>query len=358
MSTTGNSSTVARGGQRRAGPRQGDRLGTGRGRKVQPAPPGPGRLRRPAGSPVQDYGTELPIDPRIEERRAEVRREQRRWRRRALVALAALTALLVGGLIVLHSSLVGVRRVLVSGRSEVSRSELLGDAGIRVHEPLVDVSVTRAQQRLEALAWVDTARVVREWPTTLRVVLTVRRPVAQLLRGASSRGPVALVDSSGRVVAESSSVRPGLPLLVGVGPPVPLGDWLAGSAGAGRHPAEAPGGSSGALDPGPALALAAALDADHLAATEVRVGADGAVSVLIGGGATDVAFGPPTDLVAKIRVLRALSVAGALVGAGRVDLTVPERPTVAPGGGSRRATGAGVLGAQKSLVGSAGKAEG
>ena len=283
------------------------------------------------------------IDPRIRERRIEVQREQGRRRLRVVVWLAALTAVAVGGLWVLHSSLLGVRRVAVVGQSELSEPALLAAAGIRVNEPLIDVSPARVERRLEAVAWVATARVERRWPASLRIALTVRHPVGQMSRGGGGRGPVALVDSSGRVVADSPSAVPGLPLLVGAGPVVPLGHWLVGSPGPGRSGVTAGGTSrDGASAPrsAAALALAAELDADHLSATKVAVGADGTASVVIAGGATVVDFGSASDLGAKVRVLRVLSIDGDLRGAAVVDLAVPERPTVTPGG-SGRATASG-----------------
>jgi len=285
------------------------------------------------------------IDPRIRERRIEVQREQGRRRLRVVIWLAALTAVVVGGLWVLHSPLLGVRRVVVVGRSELSEPALLSAAGIRVDEPLIDVSPARAERRLEAVAWVATARVERRWPTSLRIVLTVRHPVGQVARGGQRRGPVALVDRSGRVVAYSPSPLHGLPLLVGAGPAVPLGDWLIGSPGSGRSAAASAGSAGRGGVPAPrsaaALDLAADLDADHLSATEVAVGADGTASAVIASGATVVDFGSASDLGAKVEVLRVLSVDGDLRGAAVVDLAVPERPTVTPGTSARKGASGG-----------------
>lgn len=295
-------------------------------------------------------GPDIPIDPRIRERRIEVQRQQGRRRLRVVAGLAALSAMAIGGLWVLHSPLLGVQRVVVVGRSELSEPALLASAGIRVDEPLIDVSPLRAQRRLEAVPWVATARVERRWPSSLRIYLSVRHPVGQVARGSSAQGPVALVDSSGRVVAESPSPVQGLPLLVGAGPAVPLGHWLAGSPGSGSAGDRVAGASRSAA----ALALAAQLDADHLSATEVAVGADGTASAVIAGGATVVSFGSAAQLPAKVRVLRVLSADGYLRGAARVDLAVPERPTVTPGGSGR----AGAAGRSAGAAGTSGNGKG
>lgn len=275
---------------------------------------------------------DLPIDPRIRQRRAEVRRAQGRRRLRLLLGLLGVTVLVVGGLLLLHSPVLGVGRVTVSGDPLVGTPALLRAAGIRRHEPLIDVAPARAERRLEALPWVATARVVRHWPGSLALTVTARHAVGQVPRDGSVRGPVALVDATGRVVADAAAPVGNLPLLLGVGPAVPPGQWLAGSPG---RP-----GATGAATPGPqpaaALALASALDADHLAATKVELGGDGTAVAIIDGGATSVLFGPATGLPGKLAVLRALAARGALQGAGQVDLAAPARPTVTPKGATTR----------------------
>jgi hypothetical protein len=122
-----------------------------------------------------------------------------------------------------------------------------------------------------------------------------------------------------------------------------------------------------------ALALAAALDADRLAATLVEVDSAGTASAAIAGGATVVTFGAATDLSAKLAALRALAAAGALRGVTAIDLSVPDRPAVstgpspaaspttlapAAGGGARAGTGTGATGAASAPSGSPGTATG
>lgn len=301
---------------------------------------------------------DLPIDPRIRERRIEVQREQGRRRLRRILGAMLLSALVVGGLWVLHSPLAGVRRVVVTGRSQLATPALLAAAGIRYHEPLVDVPPAGAERRLEALPWVATARVERRWPTTLRIALTVRQPVGQVPRGSSPHGAVALVDRTGRVVADAATAVRGLPLLRGAGPAVPLGNWLSGSPGATRSAGGRRPGRVGAPHSEAALALAAALDADRLSATDVEVGAHGSASAVIGGGATVVRFGSARDLAAKVRVLLVLSSDGDLRDAGQVDLAVPQRPTVTPRGSRHPSVTTGTSSATASSSGSSGNPKG
>ena len=291
---------------------------------------------RTATPPDRAIEGALPIDPRIRQRRVEVERAQRRRSRKVLLGLLIVGTLVGGGFAALHSSLLGVRRVMVSGPDQAGPAVLMQAAGIRRGEPLVDVAPGRAARRLEGLPWVRTAVVRRHWPGTVRISLTERVAVAQVAATEGAPGPVALVDVTGRVLADEPAEVSGLPLLAGVGGSIPVGGWLPGSpgapTGAGRGAA---GGVAGAGASGPtleaALVLAAALDADHLSATRVDASAGTAIAV-IAGGATTVTFGTLRDLTAKLHVLQALAASGALHDAGAVDLEVADRPTVTPRG--------------------------
>lgn len=282
------------------------------------------------GAPASPPG--LAMDPRIRQRRVEVEQARGRRRRQVAVGLASAATLVAAGFLVLHSSLLGAHRITVAGPDPVGPAALLRSAGIRRGEPLVDVDPPRAERRLEAVPWVRTATVRRRWPRSLRVTLTERVAVAQISTSPRGRA-VALVDATGRVVAERPAPAASLPLLAGVGPTVPAGEWLRGSAGPGgrgRRPVEAPASGPAAV----ALTVAAALDADHLAATRIDLTAGRVPVAVIGGGATTVSFGSDRDLVAKLQALRALQATGALRHAAAVDLEVPSRPAVTAAGAS------------------------
>ena len=66
-----------------------------------------------------------PLDPRIRERRDEVRRHQGRRRRLVLIGLAGVVSAVVGAWLVVHSPLVGVRQLVVVGAAH-----LIGKGGL------------------------------------------------------------------------------------------------------------------------------------------------------------------------------------------------------------------------------------
>jgi cell division protein FtsQ len=79
--------------------------------------------------------------------------------------------------------------------------------GIHGGDQMVDLDLGAAERRLEALPWVRTARVVRSWPGTLRIVVVERRPEVRI---ADPDGRWWLADGTGRLLDVVSDPPPGL----------------------------------------------------------------------------------------------------------------------------------------------------
>lgn len=179
-----------------------------------------------------------PIDPRIRERRAEVRRRQKRRRLRALTGVLSLACLGMVGWGAARSPLLDVDSVRVefSGidtrrvdaaldaspdgprtpiRDVVAASRAFGVA-------MVDLDGPAVARRIERLPWVRRATVSASWPATVRIEFVERTPVALV---EAKGGGKMLVDGTGRVLARATDDR-GLPLLVGIGPAGPPGRYL------------------------------------------------------------------------------------------------------------------------------------
>ena len=93
--------------------------------------------------------------------------------------------------------------------------ELLRTAiGVRRGDPTLGFSPQGARERLETIAWVESARVERLLPGTIRVVVKERQPFALWQRD----NRFAVIDAGGRVLTTENAVRfTGLPLVVGAG---------------------------------------------------------------------------------------------------------------------------------------------
>jgi cell division protein FtsQ len=157
------------------------------------------------------------VDSRLRARRVEVRIDEgrRRLRRIAWAAGAAATLVLLAGLT--QSPLLAVRHVRVAATAHTTAAELQAASGIHTGRPMLDVDAAAAAARLRRLPWVRTVAVKRQWPTTVRITVTERHPVAQISHG---KGWL-LVDVHGRALAQVATPPAGLVRLVGVAPASP-----------------------------------------------------------------------------------------------------------------------------------------
>lgn len=247
------------------------------------------------------------MHPRIGRRRAEVTRARGRRRLRAVVVATVVVGLAVGVLVVLHSPLFSARHVTVVGATHTGRAAVVRAAGLRGEPPLVDVAPPAAAARVEALPWVDTARVSRLWPDRVVVVVTERVPLVTV----SAHGASFLVDASGRVLARASGPS-ALPVLASPSRTGRPGSFLAASARPGLLVAEA----SRRL-------LAGRVQG-------VRVAANGDVTLDLGKG-VGATLGGAGSVDAKLAALASVLAAAPPTGPETIDVSVPGEPTVAPG---------------------------
>ena len=163
-----------------------------------------------------------PVDPRIQARRDEVVRTQRRRRRGRLAALGAV--LVLGGLawLVTHSPLLDVDRVKVEASDHVPTDQVVAAAGVRPGDHLIDLDPGTIRGRLLALPWVADAKVAIDWTGgDVHLAVTDRVPVAAVSDGA---GAWTLVDATGRAIAAAPAGDPGMVAIEGLAPAAPGAD--------------------------------------------------------------------------------------------------------------------------------------
>jgi cell division protein FtsQ len=108
-----------------------------------------------------------------------------------------------------------VEHIDVLGNDQVSSDEVIAAAQVSGDTPLLGLPVDEIEARIETLDAVAAARVVRDWPDRVRIVVRERRPVGYV----ESAGGVALVGSDGslyREQPEGPTDVPELPVPVGV----------------------------------------------------------------------------------------------------------------------------------------------
>lgn len=247
----------------------------------------------------------IPIDPRIKQRRIALRRANGRRRLHLLLAGLGAGATIGGALAILHSPLVRVRHLQVSGSTHVSSAEIARVAGVGSATPMVDLNPAKIQVSLERLAWISSAVVTRHWPGTVTITVLERKPIAQVL---TSSGVWAELDVSGKVLERSPSSWQGLVALVGFGSPGPPGSVLRGAR---RGLVVAAGIPRGALPQ----------------VKEVVQGPDGQVSLELAGH-VDVRLGFPSEVKAKMAALVTMLAQVNMSGAKAIDLEVPDAPTL------------------------------
>lgn len=142
--------------------------------------------------------------------RAQRSQRRRRWLRRSAVPLAAGTPVLVLAWLVLLSPVLGVSTVEVAGTQRLAVEQVLAAAAVEDGTPLARVDIGAVAARVEeALPPAADVRVRRVWPTTLRLQVTERTPMAGIAR----EDGVLLVDADGVGFATEPAMPPGVPSL-------------------------------------------------------------------------------------------------------------------------------------------------
>jgi len=104
-----------------------------------------------------------------------------------------------------------VNEVLVEGRQRTDGAALLAALAVSRGTPILAVNPDAARQRVENLAWVDRASVVRQLPDTVFVRIVEHQPLALWQRD----GALALINTRGEVIPVKVDGFGDLPLLVG-----------------------------------------------------------------------------------------------------------------------------------------------
>jgi cell division protein FtsQ len=246
------------------------------------------------------------MDPRMEQRRVEVRQEHARGRRRVVLVLIAIIGIGSATWAVTRTPLLAVEHARVTGIDATTVSDVVRAAHLERGTPMTDIDEHGAARRLEALPWVGSARVRREWPRTVQVEIRERTATAA---ATAAGGGWVLLDGTGRVLANLGTPPADQPLLDGVPPAGAPGSRLAR---AGR----------------PALAVAAAL-APELRSRVVVISAqpDGEVELRVRPEGI-VRLGRSERMAEKLAALRTMVARADLRRLAVLDLRVPTNPVL------------------------------
>jgi cell division protein FtsQ len=253
----------------------------------------------------------LPVDPRIWTRRVEVTRANGRKRLKVVFCLLATCLVLAVAFFVLHSPLFAARNLKVSGAIHTPAADVLSKAGLLGHPPLVDINSAQATTRIDSLPWVKSSRLSVHWPDSVTVTLTERDPIAaiDLSTGGIPTGKWALVDTTGRVLADVGALPAGLTTVRVAFDPGAPGSVIRAADLAGVQ----------AVSSMPATILQKVV--------VVSVGPVGDVTLGLSGGYA-VVIGEPRDLGAKFESLESVLAGVSLQKGDVINVSVPSQPTV------------------------------
>lgn len=137
------------------------------------------------------------IEPRLRQRRITVHRAMGLRRLKWIVGGIAATLVAVAALTVLGSGLFAIDNVSVGGNVYTDKNRLDVVIDELKGTPVLLADTEAAELALEAIPWVETARVRAKWPDTATIEIRERTPVATM-RGADGRFRV--LDNTGRVL--------------------------------------------------------------------------------------------------------------------------------------------------------------
>lgn len=245
-----------------------------------------------------------PVDPRVRERWIATRRAQGRRRLRIVVSVVGVLVVLVVAYAGVASPLLDVDRVVVKGTARTTTAQVETAAGVHRGDAMLWLDGGAAAQGIAALPWIRDARVEREWPGMVTIVVTERSPAGWVDTGS---GP-ALVDGTGRVLERVSEPPTDLPQIVAPKRVPPVGATITPIDGA-----EVAGRLEGFARTG---------------TRTITLTPGGVVLGLVSG--PDIRLGEPTHVNMKIR--SAIAVLTALDGqtVQYIDVTVPSNPVAGP----------------------------
>jgi cell division protein FtsQ len=170
------------------------------------------------------------IDPRIRNRRIEVKREAGRKRLRVTLIVLCIVLALGTAYLIVESPMLDVDHVRITGMTHLQPAEVQRAAGVDLGSPLLRVETGKVRGRVEQLPWIEHANVSLRLPGTLRIAIQERVPVAYARRDPAH---AVLLDAAGLVIANFDTHIDGLVEIRGMRRVPPIGRRLA--------PANAPG---------------------------------------------------------------------------------------------------------------------
>ena len=160
---------------------------------------------------------------RLRKQRRAKQRLDGRWRPRWYVVVSAGVALLIGGLLLLSSPILAIKRVDVEGNVYTDPRLLAAVIAELEGDPILTADLHGAQVRVEAIPWVRKARVSMHLPSRILIQVDERTPLAYVR---SSDGFNRVIDRDGRVLDVIEGDPTDYVRINGIAPTLVAGDFV------------------------------------------------------------------------------------------------------------------------------------
>lgn len=90
-----------------------------------------------------------------------------------------------------------LQTIEVKGRAHTPKSVILAASELTLGDPMLTISLPALHERLSTIGWIDEVAIERRMPSTIRIVLTERVPMALLQTEAGHR----VIDRTGTIIA-------------------------------------------------------------------------------------------------------------------------------------------------------------
>lgn len=94
-----------------------------------------------------------------------------------------------------------LQHIEVKGRAHTPQDVLLAVTGLQRGQPILDISLPDLHQRVAEIGWVEDVVIERRMPSTIRITLQERMPVALLQTAANHE----LIDASGAIIHDADT---------------------------------------------------------------------------------------------------------------------------------------------------------
>ena len=150
------------------------------------------------------------------ERQNSRKRIRRRRRMMNVYGLVVLLLVLTAGITISYTFLFNIDEIRVSGESDMySAEEIVAASGIKEGDNLLRLDTKKSEQHiLDELLYVETAKVDRDFPSSLEITVSRCIPAFNVNYGDGTL----LVSKKGKILADNGFITDGLPIIYGLEP--------------------------------------------------------------------------------------------------------------------------------------------